>query len=458
MLPKPLRLLWGDLSRDEVKKFGLLAVTLFLIIGTYWMLRVMKNEMFDMFVGFKMYQPTAKWISVLFIALVVTFYSKLVDLLKKETLFYLVFLFYGLGFITLAYFMAHPQLVTIPTTSFLYPYVSWIPGKVGAGLGWFSYFFLESFGSIGVALFWALVASTTSTESAKRGYGMVYSLTQVGTILGPTIVFNFANIEKPSWYVGIPVLFGIGGIIICLVPLLIRVYTTCIPADNVEEGKQSGKKTGFFEGLRLLFSQPYLLGILIVVTVYEVVSTIVEYQMNTLATDSGVSFATIASRAGIYIGVVSFIFALVGTSFFMRVFGLKFCLIAFPATIGIVLLTDFTLYLNGANTLTLMWAFFYSVVVFKALCYALNNPAKEVLYIPTSKDVKFKTKGWIDAFGNRTAKASGALVTDRLKYSMQTLITAGTFVSLGIVGFWIIVAIFVATKFNQLQEQNTIIE
>jgi len=33
MLPKPLRMLWGDLSGDEVKKFGILAATLFLIIG-----------------------------------------------------------------------------------------------------------------------------------------------------------------------------------------------------------------------------------------------------------------------------------------------------------------------------------------------------------------------------------------------------------------------------------------
>jgi ATP:ADP antiporter, AAA family len=458
MLPKPLRLLWGDLTREEVEKFGILAFSFFLIIGVYWMLRVMKNEMFDTFVGYKQYQPTAKWISVICVALLITFYSKLVDLLKKEVLFYLVFLFYGLGFIILAYGMAHPQLVSISPSSALYPYFSWIPGKVGAGLGWFSFFFLESFGSIGVALFWALVASTTSTASAKRGYGMVSSVTQIGTFLGPIIVFNFANIDKPSLYLGFPILFGIGGLIICLVPLLIRYYVTHIPADHVEEGKRAGKKTGFFEGLRLLLSKPYLMGILVVVTMYEVVSTIVEYQMNTLASDSGISLAAIGSHAGMYIGAISFVFALFGTSFFMRVFGLKFCLIAFPSLIGLTVLTDYILYLNHATPIVLMWAFFYSVVIFKAFCYALNNPVKEVLYIPTSKDVKFKAKGWIDAFGNRTAKASGALVTDHLKYSFEALIAAGTFISLGITGFWILVAIFVATKFDTLQESDTIIE
>lgn len=37
----------------------------------------------------------------------------------------------------------------------------------------------------------------------------------------------------------------------------------------------------------------------------------------------------------------------------------------------------------------------------KALSYSLNNPCKEMLYNPTSTDVKFKAKSWIDIFGQR---------------------------------------------------------
>ena len=53
MLPKPLRVLWGDLSNEEIKKFGILATTLFIIIGAYWLLRVMKNSSFDLLVGYE---------------------------------------------------------------------------------------------------------------------------------------------------------------------------------------------------------------------------------------------------------------------------------------------------------------------------------------------------------------------------------------------------------------------
>lgn len=445
MLPKPLRMLWGDLTLTEVKKFGILAATLFLIIGAYWMLRVCKNTMFNQLVGFEQYQPWAKGLSLIFIALAVMFYSKLLDLMKRHVLFYGILGFYGLSFVLLYFAYSHPDFALIPSTSWL---VSWIPGKF---IGWFGYVFLESFGSITPALFWALVASTTTVESAKKGYGMVYSMTQVGVILGPLLVLNFA----PAW--GTPTFFLIGGIIIACVIPLVYIYTHKIPSEEVKEVKET-KKTGFMEGARLLLSHGYLLGILVVVTMYEVISTIVEYQMNTLGAKTFANrddFAAFNARQGLYVGILSFFFAVLGTSFVMRKFGLKFCLVAFPITIGIIMIGNFGLWAINIDEATLMWAFFYSVIVFKGLSYTLNNPAKEVMYIPTSKDVKFKAKGWIDAFGNRTSKELGAIINIVLK---GRLITLGTAVSLALVAFWAYMATYVGNTFEKLQKENKIIQ
>ena len=110
MLPRPLRAIWGDLTAQEVKKFGILASIFFLVIGIYWMLKTMKDPIFDLHVGFQ-YQPWAKIASLLFVGLVVILYSKLVDWFKKQTVFYIVCAFYGVGFIALAYMLANPQLV-----------------------------------------------------------------------------------------------------------------------------------------------------------------------------------------------------------------------------------------------------------------------------------------------------------------------------------------------------------
>eukprot|EP01083_Nonionella_stella_P124813 377132_1 len=46
----------------------------------------------------------------------------------------------------------------------------------------------------------------------------------------------------------------------------------------------------------------------------------------------------------------------------------------------------------------------------KALTYSINDPAKEILYIPTGNTVKFKAKFWIDVVGARIAKAVGSSI------------------------------------------------
>jgi AAA family ATP:ADP antiporter len=48
------------------------------------------------------------------------------------------------------------------------------------------------------------------------------------------------------------------------------------------------------------------------------------------------------------------------------------------------------------------------VLFLQGLTYSLNEPAKELLYMPTSDMIKFKAKAWIDVFGARLAKAMGA--------------------------------------------------
>ncbi len=448
MLPKPLKAIWGDLTSQEVKKFGILSSIFFLVIGIYWMLKTMKDPIFDLHVGFR-YQPWAKIASLLFVALTVIFYSKLVDWFKKQTVFYIICSFYGLGFMTLAYLLAHPQLFVA--------HLCLIPGNI---LGWITYLFIESFGSIMPALFWAFVASNTTTESAKRGYAMIATCTQVGTIFGPLFISNY------SARFGLPVFFAISGLLILFIPMIILLYTKVIPGECTDSSSSSSKGgSGFTEGLRLLLTRPYLMGVFAIATLYEFIGAILDFQKGMLISsnypsklDGGAAFAWFKGLEGSAIGVVSLFFAMFGTSFFMRKFGLKFCLISFPTVIGLTVTTVFSMYMLGASAYQLMWVFFGAVVLIKGLNYALNNPSKEVLYIPTSKDVKYKTKGWIDAFGARLLKTCGAGVNNALSSSLCTLLSVGTFISLGIIGVWIYAAGYVSNSFDTLQKENKIVE
>lgn len=454
-----VRALWGDMTKEELKKFGILSFAMMLIIGNYWMLRTTKNALFNMLVGFKQWQPIVKMLSIVVMVLVVLCYSKLIDLFKKHHLMYMFCFFYGGIFILLSYFAAHPEVIAVSETSFFYPLVSWIPSRIpGGGLGWFAYVFLESYGSLLIALFYSFIASVMTTGLAKKGYGMMMSIIQFGTLSG--VIFTMFFVER----LGIPMLYFFGGLIVLFVPFVIRFYLSAFPQDaEVSQAGGGGKpaeKTGFFEGLRLIVSRPYIMGVFVVVTFYEIISTIVEYQMNWFASDfySIEKFAVFTTYQGLGINIIALTFAIIGTSFFMRKFGLKFCLIAFPTTIGVVVLANFLIKMAGAGNFTLMWVLMGATMVIKGLNYALNKPTSEVMYIPTSKDVKFKSKGWIDVFGNRSTKGMGSIVSKSFGYSFPILLLSGTIISLGVVGVWLVTARFVGNKFNDLQEKNTIVE
>jgi AAA family ATP:ADP antiporter len=151
--------------------------------------------------------------------------------------------------------------------------------------------------------------------------------------------------------------------------------------------------------------------------------------------------------------------ALLGTGYLIKRFGLRFCLLAFPIALGssILILYGF-ISLNFISPQNLLWFTFTVMIIAKGLSYALSNPAKEVMYIPTSRDAKFKAKGWIDMFGARGAKAIGSGFNEFLKASPQILLYYGTILSLGLVGVWVGIALFVGNSFRKLIKEGKIIK
>lgn len=460
MIHRLIRALWGDLTKDELKKFGLLALIFFTIIGSYWLMRVMKDAQFALLVGYS-YEPFAKIISVFFVIIALLSYNKLIDLVKKTELFYFICIFFGVSFIVLGYLIGifSAQIAPDITPGFI-SYFRLAPRNL---VGWATYFFLESFGSLLPALFWSFTASTVTTESAKKGYGLIFMFGQLGAIAGSSTTYFFSG-------GGLGRIFMLGGFVVMAIPLLVSVYAKEMGSFDKKDEDVSVPNpdqeipTGILEGFKLLIRLPYVAGLFVVTTFYEVIGTIVEYQMGYCAAqvfppllDAGVGIAEFKSLNGIAIGSLSLAFALFGTSFFIRRFGLKFCLITFPVIIVGVVIATFSFYISGVSMVFLMWVFFVSEVIFRGLSYTLNNPVKEILYIPTSNGIKFKAKSWIDMFGNRAVKGIGSMVTATLRASFSRLFIFGSLISLGVASAWMIVAIFLGNTFDDLQENKEVI-
>ena len=82
-----------------------------------------------------------------------------------------------------------------------------------------------------------------------------------------------------------------------------------------------------------------------------------------------------------------------------------------------------------------------------------------MMYIPTSKEVKYKAKSWIETFGSRGSKAIGGSISSKLvKGGLDAVMVKGNFIGLSIIGLWTFVAFFVGNKNAKLIRDNKIIE
>ena len=456
---------YPDLNRDEIKKFSLLSLAFFLIIGGYWLVRLLKNTLFYKIafpesLGWlpsqgRLFQPIAKFWSPVVVFILVLVYSRLIDIFKKHVLFYIICSIYAVIFGGITILLVLRNL-----------YGDLYLGKsLLATVGWVSFFAIESFGSLVVALFWSFTNSICTTESAKSGYPMILAAAQMGGLWGSSLML-FAH-RFGLWQLFSLVTFFVIGVI-----AVIYYFMQAIPTSQMVGNRQAAatekKKEGLFEsftvGIRLIFTRPYIFGILIVSTLYEVINQVIEYQMQSQADvfprfAGEIGFAQFQGMYGMATNGLSFLMALLGTSYLIKRYGLKFGLLFFPFALTFSFSLLFVFYIFGNPSAgQLLAATFIVMMIAKGLGYAVNNPVKEMMYIPTSKDVKFKSKGFIDVFGGRMAKLGGAQINNAFKANMHALMIYGTIYSFGLTAIWLLAAIYVGGKNQQLLHDSEIVE
>lgn len=465
MLSQLVHYFYPGLNEEEFKKFSLLSLTFFLIIGSYWLARLLKNVVlykvaFPETLGWLpgqggLFQPLAKQWSLLVVFVMVMIYTKLVDLFKKETLFYIIGSFYSIIFGCITGILIIRDV-----------YGDMFLGKTAlATLGWVSFFAIESYGSLIIALFWSFTNSICTTEQSKIGYPMIIAAAQIGGIGGSLLMFF-------SHKIGIWQLYAVITFFVICVLFSVRHFMRSIPSSsmvgNPEAAKTETIKEGFWEGLssgiKMIVTRPYIFGILIVSTLYEVISQVIDYQMHRQADalpqfEGELGFAFFEGIYGIATNILSLLLALLGTRYLIKRFGLKFGLLLYPITLGCAFMLLFGLYTYGNPTAgQLLTATFIVMMIAKGLGYAVNNPVKEMMYIPTSRDAKFKAKGFIDTFGARMSKMGGSQITDTFKHNLHDLMVYGTAFSLGLTGIWILAALYVGFKNTQLLNDGEIVE
>lgn len=456
-----------NIKPEERSKVLLLSIAFFLIIGSYTLSKELKDLVFGYTVGFD-YRPLAKVLSMVIFIPLIFFYSRLVDLLRRHHLLNFYVLFYAIVGLVFAYYLGHPT-IGLPNTNES-------PYRI---FGWLFYFFIEGYSAFVIGVFWAFINSISSPDEAKNNYPLIIAGSKVGgivvSVLALILLFiNSINLSSMHHVFNQQLILGLASVLLLGVPFVINKLLNIIPKKDLhgyeaayleakskiklkpktnKKVKGVGAIKSMLSGLILLFKHPYVSGIFALRFFYEVVTQVINLDRLIFSKESAANTTAMnisLLNQALIVHAVSFVVVLIGTRPIIKYLGERRSLMLIPIVVG----GSMFLYLFSPSYLTSVIAF----VIARAMNFVFTTPLVETLYIPTVKDIKFKSKSWIDGFGSKFAKMSGSSFNwfgKGLSESTQWFAKSGLFSV--IILLWFGVSYLLGKKYDYAIEHNEVI-
>lgn len=450
-----------DLNKRDLFKIFLLSLAFFCVIGAYTILKELKDILFTQFVGSGVLGDV-KFISMFMLIPATLLYAKLVDSMSRFRLLCLYSGLYGFVGLIIAYYLADP-VIGLPNT--VASYDRWF--------GWFIYLFYEGAVPFVVSLFWSFSNSVTSPETAKKGYPLMIAASKLGgmftaglawMLLTPTGIIG--NIGFTDIFIH-QLLLALASIMLCAAPVIVYYllklgnqenlhgYQAVYKAEKKEE-EEGTSQTGMLSGLMIMFQQPYILAIFAMIFFYEMLNVVISFQriiiLKSAAADSIGGFSGLMFEQRMIIHCIGFFVSFFGTRVLLKVLGERMCLLLNPIFIGLLLI-----YFMMAHDVNAVLVVYTGLGV---LNYAFASPLRESLYIPTVKDIKYKSKSWIDSFGMKISKTvSSAFIKSVKNIAPGSMLFNIVYISFfsSVIGLWILVAWWLGKRYTQAIENNEVI-
>ena len=308
------------------------------------------------------------------------------------------------------------------------------------------YIFVDILAVILVEQFWSLTDSIYSTEEGKRWYGLVGTGGLLGGVAGggaAALVINYTPLQT---YDLLLIAAAIIGVIFALTWLMGRMQ---LYSDVMEVSKPRKIKHRW----QVLTKSRYLILIAAALMVAQLVSPMVEYQFMRIIEGTYPEREARTAILSLFFSVLSAIsigINLLITPFILRYLGVLAGLMVQPialatSTYGFVI--DPSLY--PAATMK---------ISDRGLSYSINRASKELLYIPIDPVTIYESKAWIDMFGYRIFKVTGATLI--LLLTQWTSMASGqSELSWAIISgcmLWAIVLFYLHREYQNISVSQTI--
>lgn len=275
-----------------------------------------------------------------------------------------------------------------------------LPDHGGALLGYVFYVWLSVFNLFVVSIFWSLMSDVFNEDQGKRLFGMISMGGTLGAIIGAATT---ESLTRGSWGikmepVGLMVLacFGLELAVLCM----LRLASHFKLGDSKQELKEPGPD--YRQGLRSILASSYLQMICGYILLFAVTSTFLYLMQAEIVAKS---FSDQAERTAAFArmdlwgNVLTLCLQLFVASRLLRGLGVA----------GVLLILPLITMLGFGGLM--MWPSFAALLVVqvlrRGLHYAVDRPAREILYINLGPDERYKSKPFIDTFVYRSGDMLG---------------------------------------------------
>lgn len=417
----------------------------FFVLASYSIAKELQNIIFTSTVGIN-YIPIAKISAVIVMIPCIFLDGILVDRLKRYQLLIMylsIYCIFGLILCCLlGYFKLNNQV-----------------------LGWVFYMYVEGYIVFILGVFWSFANSINEPSDAENTYGFIVSCSKIGGILSAGFAYLLMFYAKFNIVYKLQLLLTISstllGIAAIYLYFTIKVRDEATLAGYHTSINEESKKTGAWEGVKLLFTKPYVIGIFFIILFCDIIVEIINYQrlLITIGTKP-TSIASISLVAAKLYGQI-FVMHLVGfllsfflTNIIMRTLGTGFALFVTPTLILISIIIYLVTQID--QVLILLY------IVLHAMSYSISTPIRESLYIITSRDIQLKSKFAVDALAVKLARGTGHLFNFSMikifaQAQRQLITIASNIFCLFILIFWLLVCVLVRKRYNKAIDNKEII-
>ncbi|MDQ7824044.1 MAG: Npt1/Npt2 family nucleotide transporter [Candidatus Eremiobacteraeota bacterium] len=373
------------IERTELRKTILVFFLYFFVIFAYYLIKPSKDSLFIQYMGAES-MPLA-FIIIPLVTLVFLFlYDYLVRKLRRRNFAAILLIF----FIT--------NLITI-----------WLMFRAGlkSQAAYTLYVWSDIFSVATVTLFWSITNDIYTSDGARRVYGFLGIGSQLGGSLGSLITRKAASFTETENLLPVSALFIV---VIILFIFHIDGLVEETEASRHRELKDSldlsSKKTfsELYSNFLLVLRSPYLLYFALLLCMMLMCSNLVNYQIGRVMENAIIGKESkTAYMASIYFWANTFsLVFLILAPFFYRLLGV-FGTLGLAPVINLITISGFTVYpVIGFITIT--------KILDGSLKYGITQVTREMLYIPCTKEEKYRAKAVIDILFYRLVKIFSALV------------------------------------------------